>query len=143
RHTRFSRDWSSDVCSSDLRQRIRSGAVVAVLAGLVLAWPALAADYQRHFIGDATLPTPAATGPGLLLMGGGDRNHEALRWFLDKAGNGHVVVLRASFGGEIGEEFHDEVGGVASVETFVFSGRDAASDPAVLASLARADGIFI
>ena len=126
-----------------MRQRIRSGAVVAVLAGLVLAWPALAADYQRHFIGDATLPTPAATGPGLLLMGGGDRNHEALRWFLDKAGNGHVVVLRASFGGEIGEEFHDEVGGVASVETFVFSGRDAASDPAVLASLARADGIFI
>ena len=123
-------------------QRMRLGAIIVVLAGL-LAWPALAADYQRHFIGDEALPTPAATSPGLLLMGGGDRNHEALRWFLDKAGNGHVVVLRASFGGEIGEEFHDEVGGVASVETFVFSGRGAASDPAVLASLTKADGIFI
>src|SRR5690606_14401769 len=31
----------------------------------------------------------------------------------------------------------------ASVETFVFSGRDAASDPAVLRALGRADGIFI
>src|SRR5690606_21716847 len=63
--------------------------------------------------------------------------------FLAKAGNGHVVVLRASMGGEIGEEFHDEVGDVASVETFVFHDRESASDPAILASLAKADGIFI
>ncbi|MBB1473134.1 isoaspartyl peptidase/L-asparaginase [Luteimonas sp. MC1782] len=117
--------------------------LLLVAACLCLASPLHAADYQRHLVGDPALPTPGATSPGLLLMGGGDRNHAALRWFLDKAGNGHVVVLRASFGGEIGEEFHDEVGGVASAETFVFSGRAAADDPALLASLARADGIFI
>ncbi len=113
---------------------------------LCLCWlpPAVAASgYQRHLVGDPALPTPGATAPGLLLMGGGDRNHDALRWFLRKAGNGHVVVLRASLGGEIGEEFHDEVGGVASVETFVFDDRAPASDPAILARLARADGIFI
>src|SRR5690606_14379788 len=45
--------------------------------------------------------------------------------------------------GEIGEEFYTEVGGVASVETFVFSGREQAEDPQVLASLRKADGIFI
>ena len=33
--------------------------------------------------------------------------------------------------------------GVASVETFVFSSRDAATDRAMLRSLRRADGIFI
>lgn len=121
--------------------RIRLGA--AALACLSLAWPAFAASHDRHLIGDPALPTPGPTAPGLLLMGGGDRNHDALRWFLGRAGNGHVVVLRASMGGEIGEEFHDEVGGVASVETFVFRDRDSASDPAILASLAKADGIFI
>jgi len=121
---------------------IRSVLLAAALLAL-LAGPALAADYQRHLIGDPDQPTPGKPSPGLLLMGGGDRNFDALRWFLAKAGNGHVVVLRASLGGEIGEEFHDEVGGVASVETFVFGGRDAASDPAILASLRKADGIFI
>ncbi len=110
---------------------------------LLYAGGAGAADLQRHVIGDRALPTPGTPAPGLLLMGGGDRNFEALRWFLDKAGNGHVVVLRASLAGEIGEEFHDGVGGVASVETFVFSDREQASDARMLDSLRRADGIFI
>src|SRR5207302_7414565 len=35
RHTRFSRDWSSDVCSSDL--------LVAWIALVALAWPSLGA----------------------------------------------------------------------------------------------------
>lgn len=122
-------------------------AIGSMLLACALAWlhagAARAADYERHLVGDPSLPTPRTTAPGLLLMGGGDRNFDALRWFLARAGNGHVVVLRASMGGEIGREFHDEVGGVASVETFVFSSRDAADDPAILASLRKADGIFI
>ena len=126
---------------------IRAGAIrSAWLVVALLALPAahaLAADYERHFIGDRALATPGTPAPGLLLMGGGDRNTAALRWFLDKAGNGHVVVLRASLGGEIGQEFHDEVGGVASVETFVFANRQAAHDRRLLASLRKADGIFI
>jgi len=81
--------------------------------------------------------------PGLLLMGGGDRNFDAMHWFMKKAGNGHIVVLRASQGGEIGEEFFNEVGGIKSVETFVFKDREAATDPKILAALKRADGIFL
>ena len=76
-------------------------------------------------------------------MGGGDRNFEALRWFMKKAGNGHIVVLRASQAGEIGEEFFNEVGGIRSVETFVFNDREASTDPRILAALKRADGIFL
>ncbi len=117
------------------------GALLVALA--LLAAPAAAADYERHFIGDRALPTPGRTAPGLLLMGGGDRNLDALRWFLAKAGNGHVVVLRASLGGEIGVELHDEVGGAASVETFVVASREASSDRRLLAALRAADGIFI
>src|SRR5690606_11064323 len=129
------------------RRMIRAGAIrSAWLVVALLALPAahaLAADYERHVIGDRALATPGTPAPGLLLMGGGDRNTAALRWFLDKAGNGHVVVLRASLGGEIGQEFHDEVGGVASVETFVFGNRQAAHDRRLLASMRKADGIFI
>jgi beta-aspartyl-peptidase (threonine type) len=104
---------------------------------------ATAGDYGHHVIGDLDAKASGKTAPGLLLMGGGDRNHEALRWFVGKAGGGHVVVLRASLAGEIGEEFYNDVGGVASVETFVFHDRETASDPKILERLRKADGIFI
>ncbi len=113
------------------------------LAAALLAPLASAKDYQHYLIGDPAAPTPGPVRPGLLLMGGGDRNFDALRWFFERAGHGHIVVLRASQGNEIAEEFYNEVGGVASVETYVFSGRESSDDPALLRSLARADGIFL
>ena len=110
---------------------------------LVAAWPVLAADAGHYLLGNLKARTPGAVQPGLLLMGGGDRNFDALRWFMKKAGNGHIVVLRASQGGEIGEEFFNEVGGIQSVETFVFNDREQSNDPKILAALKRADGIFL
>lgn len=122
----------------------RTIARAALWLALLLATAAVdARDLRRFFIGDRALPTPAAVTPGLLLMGGGDRNADSLRWFVAKAGHGHLVVLRASYTTEIADEFYRDIGGVASVETFVFKSRRASSDPALLASLARADGIFI
>lgn len=109
-------------------------------SGVALAAPA---SLDRYLLGDAKAATPGKVQPGLLLMGGGDRNHDALRWFFAKAGNGHLVVLRASQAGEVGEEFYREVGGPVSVETFVFHDRQAAYDPKMLQALKRADGIFI
>jgi beta-aspartyl-peptidase (threonine type) len=117
--------------------------LAAVLLACALALPAQAADYGRYLLGDPAAKTPGRVQAGLLLMGGGDRNFDALRWFMQRAGNGHIVVLRASQAGEIGEEFYNEVGGIASVETFVFKDREAATDRAILRSLRRADGIFI
>ena len=106
--------------------------------------PVQATQGLRHFtIGDRAAATPGPVSGGLLLLGGGDRDAEAMRWFFAKAGNGHIVVLRASYGGEIGQEFYSERGGVRSVETWVFADRSAATDPRMLASLRRADGIFI
>ena len=110
---------------------------------LALALPLQAADVGHYVLGDTAAKTPGKVQPGLLLMGGGDRNHEALRWFMRHAGNGHIVVLRASLGGEIGEEFFNEIGGIQSVETFVFNDREAASDPKIIAALEHADGIFL
>ena len=116
--------------------------LAAVLAAAPIL-PVLAADFGHYVLGDLQARTPGKVQPGLLLMGGGDRNFDAMHWFMKKAGNGHIVVLRASQGGEIGEEFFNEVGGIKSVETFVFKDREAASDPKILAALKRADGIFL
>ena len=120
---------------------VRRGALGMLL--LAAALPAFAARPAHYVLGDVSARTPGKVEPGLLLMGGGDRNFEAMRWFMKKVGHGHIVVLRASQAGEIGEEFFNEVGGIASVETYVFSDRESASDPAVLRSLKRADGIFL
>jgi beta-aspartyl-peptidase (threonine type) len=120
----------------------RSMVWLVVLVALT-AVPANARDHRRFFVGDAAAATPGPVSPGLLLMGGGDRNFDALRWFLKKSGNGHVVVLRASQTTDVADELYHDVGGVASVETFVFKGRRSSYDPRILASLTRADGIFI
>ena len=122
--------------------RQRAGGAI-LLAALLAALPVWAANVGHYVLGDTTAKTPGKVQPGLLLMGGGDRNQDALHWFLQHAGNGHIVVLRASLGGEIGEEFYHKIGGIQSVETFVFKDRDAAFDPKILAALKHADGIFL
>ena len=125
--------------------RRKSALFIALAALLSSASAALAnpADYEHFQLGDLATPTPDKVSGGLLLMGGGDRNIDAMKWFLVKAGHGHIVIISASYGAEIGEEFKQQVGGLLSAETFVFKNRQAAYDPAVLAVLRRADGIFI
>src|SRR3712207_7710914 len=50
RHTRYWRDWSSDVCSSDLEQRRRVGhvLVLALLEGRLDVLEARVGEGQRH-----------------------------------------------------------------------------------------------
>lgn len=105
--------------------------------------PAKRSGYSYYAIGDTRAPRPAATQSALLLSGGGDWNIDAFRWFAAKAGHGHIVMLGAYGGGEDGQSFFRDIGGVKSVETLVFDRRDASFDPRVLAILAHADGIFI
>jgi len=126
-------------------------AVFALLCGLAIALgsgPAQAAartpdGYTYFSVGDVSSPTPGQTEAALLLMGGGDWDYRAFRWFLGKAGNGHIVILRASGDGEAGEEIYRDIGGAASVQTLLFDDRKAAHDPRVLAILDHADGVFL
>lgn len=123
----------------------RTWKAVALAAMLLfpLAAQAREAGYRHYQLGKVKAATPDPVSGGLLLMGGGDRNIDAMKWFFAKAGHGHIVILRASQAGEIGEEFFHELGGIKSAETFVFTDRSAANNPRILASLKRADGIFI
>jgi cyanophycinase len=99
--------------------------------------------YQTFVIGDENARTPDPVVGGLLLNGGGDWPYDAFRWFTAHAGHGHIVVLRASGTTESQDEFYNGVKGVLSVRTFLFTDRKAASDPALLAAVKAADGIFI
>lgn len=118
-----------------------------VLSLVLTIAPALAAEpeapLERHVYGDPAVPREGAVSGGLLLNGGGARNPQALRWFFEKAGRGHIVILSASFGKDTAQEFMRHPQGPLSVEVLIFHARAQAADPAVLASIARADGIFI
>ena len=99
--------------------------------------------YVEYAIGDASAPTPGQVQPGLMLVGGGDWPHDAVRWMSDRMGHGRLVILRASGDVEAPEEWYRDISGIASARTFVFSDRRASSDPRVLDALREADGIFI
>ncbi|MEP6882203.1 MAG: cyanophycinase [Dokdonella sp.] len=99
--------------------------------------------YSYYSIGDTKAATPAHPTFGLMLMGGGDWVDDAFRWFVKRSGGGHIVILRASGDDEMQRRLFEDIGGVRSVETFVFSHREAAEDPIVIKAIEHADGIFI
>jgi beta-aspartyl-peptidase (threonine type) len=98
---------------------------------------------ERFVVGDINTPTPDPVQPGLLLIGGGEHDPDAMTWFLERAGHGHIVVLRASMTTDVADEIYRRFHGAVSVETFVFHDRKAALDPTMLQRLASADGVFI
>ena len=126
-------------------RRFTSFFAILLSAGTLAAAPAAASPdgFVQYKIGDPAAPTPRKPAAGLMLMGGGDWSPDAFRWFIAKAGGGHIVVLRASGGADAGAEIYHSIGGATSVETLVFDDRKAASDPRVLKIIAHADGIFI
>jgi len=96
--------------------------------------------YRSGPAGQVAQSTPRG---GVLMMGGGDYFPQAFEWLFEHGGHGRLVVLRASGEGDLNPYFMDELGGVAAVDTLVFSGREASSDPTVLEIVKAADMIFI
>lgn len=115
----------------------------AALYGMLSPALAAARALDVYLEGDPTGSAPAPVSGGLLLMGGGDHNLDAMRWFIAKAGHGHIVILRAAQHGEASTEFYREIGGVLSAETFVTHSRAASRDAHLLEALRKADGIYI
>ena len=109
---------------------------------LVRAAEAKVSDYRYYSIGDISAPTPRKPQMGLMLMGGG-WVRDAWHWFIERSGGGHFLILRASGADDLQKELFEDIGGVVSAETLVFSSRNAARDPRVLEIVRRADGIFL
>ena len=118
-------------------------ALLIALSAMISAPFAAARALDVYLEGDPAGPAPAPVSGGLLLIGGGDHSSAAMRWFIGKAGHGHIVILRASQRGEASTEFYREIGGVLSAETFVTHRRSASHDKHLLEALRKADGIYI
>jgi cyanophycinase len=96
---------------------------------------------QRFLTGNAADVVTPTRGFWVLQGGGDDVDFNYVRMG-QYGGGGDFVVLRAS--GEA--EYNDYVFALCrcdSVETLVFSGREAASDPAVIATILNAEALFI
>lgn len=102
-----------------------------------------APGYTYYEVGDLAAPRPGKTEPAMLLMGGGDWVPEAFHWWVERAGHGRVVILRASGDDNMQKELYHDIGGVTAVQTLVFDSRKSADDPAVLRVVRAADAIFI
>jgi beta-aspartyl-peptidase (threonine type) len=120
-----------------------SVALAPSLSAMGAAAQAQRDGYQYFEIGDVSAQRPAPTTPGVLLVGGGDWPYDAFRWFIERAGHGRIVILRASGTDEAQKEFFSAIGGIAAAQTIVFSDRRAASDAAVLRIVREADGLFL
>ena len=110
-----------------------------LLAGHLLS----AQSYTRWISGDTSDVTPAAWEGGLLLAGGGSDNDNAMRWMLQRAGGGDILILRASGSDGYNSYLFSELGvPVNSVETIRFNNASAAQDPYILHRIATAEAVF-
>ncbi|MFY7742715.1 MAG: T9SS type A sorting domain-containing protein [Flavobacterium sp.] len=101
-----------------------------------------AQGYTSYFTGNTTNIT---TNPefGVCLMGGASENDEAMKWLLQKANGGDVVVLRSSGSNGYNNYLYSELGiSVNSVETLVITSVAGAINPYVLDKVANAEMIW-
>jgi cyanophycinase-like exopeptidase len=82
--------------------------------------------------------------PGIVLAGGGLDNNDAMRWFLNRANGGDVVVIRASESDGYNNYLYNTLGvNVNSVETILIDSRAAAEHPYVETQIRNAEALFI
>ena len=76
-------------------------------------------------------------------MGGASENDEAMAWFLERAGGGDILVLRASGSDGYNDYLYSDLGvSVNRVTTVVCQGISASSNATVLGLIEGAEGIW-
>ena len=107
-------------------------------------------DYVSYLRSDTRHTVSGPTTPGLALIGGPPEGpppevDAAFSWLFAKSGWGRFVVIGADGEEEYGRYIYDHLPAPhpVSVETLIFKTRDAASNPAVIEIIRRADALFI
>ena len=99
--------------------------------------------YTSYFTGNETDVVTSPMG-GICLMGGSTENDEAMKWFLNRADGGDVLVIRASGSDGYNDYLFSELGvTVNSVETIVFLGAPASNEEEIHESIMNAEAIWI
>jgi cyanophycinase-like exopeptidase len=82
--------------------------------------------------------------PGIVLAGGATDNNDAMRWFLQRADGGDIVVIRASGGDGYNSYLYSSLNvTVNSVTSIVIPNRTAANNQEVYDAIVNAEALFI
>jgi cyanophycinase-like exopeptidase len=119
--------------------RITARSICLIVCTLTTA---IAESGYEYFVTGNPANVAAQTVGLVVLQGGGDDVDENYVRMGEKAGGGDFVVLRAS-GGDEYNDYIFELCACDSVETLVFSNRDASYEPFVLEKIRNAEALFI
>jgi cyanophycinase-like exopeptidase len=114
-----------------------------LLASIFLT-PALifAQDYTVYHTGSNSDSITSPTG-GICLMGGATEDDNAMRWFLNRANGGDVLVLRASGADGYNAYFYTDLGvSINSVETIVCNTANASNSSYIQGKINEAEAIW-
>ncbi|MBC8172940.1 MAG: T9SS type A sorting domain-containing protein [Chitinophagales bacterium] len=101
-----------------------------------------AQSYTNYFTGDTTDVTTAPQ-KGVVLMGGAGEDDNAMKWFLERADGGDILVLRTDDSDGYNDYLFSDLGTeVNSVETIVCNSAEASADPYVITQIKNAEAIW-
>ena len=116
--------------------------LLSLLFPLFLSYTAFSQSYTSYFTGNSTDVVTSPFG-GVCIMGGAAEHDEAMKWFLEQANGGDILVLRTSGSNGYNNYLYSQLGiGVNSVETIVFNNATASNDAYVLQQIQNAEAIW-
>lgn len=99
-------------------------------------------NFTTYFSGNSTDVVTTPNG-GICLAGGATEDDNAMKWFLQRANGGDVLVLRTSGSNGYNNYLYATLGiPVNSVETIVCNNKEASFDPYVLQKIKQAEAIW-
>lgn len=123
-------------------KKIQENCLIILMPLLLVANDCMSQSYTSYFTGNAqdTVSDPSG---GICLMGGATENDEAMKWFLQRASGGDILVLRTSGSDGYNNYLYSELGiPVNSVETIVFNEPIASYEPYIAERITKAEGIW-
>ncbi len=107
------------------------------------AFSAVSQNYSSYFTGNSSDSQVAANG-GVCLMGGATEDDNAMKWFLQRANGGDVLVIRTSGSDGYNDYLYSQLGiPVNSVETIVFNNPSAVNEAYIQQKIAGAEALWI
>jgi len=121
---------------------LRNHFILFLLVFLFKSSVLISQGFTSYFTGNSTdlVVEPSA---GICLMGGSVENDNAMKWFLQKANGGDILIIRSSGSNGYNNYFYSELGIVVnSVESLVITSIAGATNPYVLDKVSKAEAIW-
>ena len=114
-----------------------------ILCLLIIPELSFSQDFTLYLTGNKNDTITAPLG-GICMMGGRRENNEAMKWFLNRANGGDIVILRASGSDGYNEYLFSELNmELNSVTSIVFHNRNASYNDTILQLVDNAEAIWM